>query len=141
MASGNFKGELVMSSKNDSGYEGVDFHQGKWRARIRTGTSRIVLGRFDTKVEAGQAYAAAFRIANGITNRHSDGHAYVATNARAHGRSDAVPDANTDRRPDAVPDADAQHGTDGAANPSAVRVANGITDWQSDGHADGAADA
>ena len=61
VASGNFKGELVMSSKNDSGYEGVDFHQGKWRARIRTGTSRIVLGRFDTKVEAGQAYAAAFR--------------------------------------------------------------------------------
>jgi len=61
VASGNFKGDLVMSAKNDSGYEGVDFHQGKWRARIRTGTSRIVLGRFDTKVEAGQAYAAAFR--------------------------------------------------------------------------------
>jgi len=53
--------DLVLSSKNDSGYEGVDFHQGKWRARIRTGTSRIVLGRYDTKVEAAQAYAAAFR--------------------------------------------------------------------------------
>ena len=36
VASGNFTGDLVMSAKNDSGYEGVDFHQGKWRARIRT---------------------------------------------------------------------------------------------------------
>ena len=53
--------QLVVSSKNDSGYEGVDFHQGRWRARIRTGVTRIVLGRYDSKVEAAQAYAAAFR--------------------------------------------------------------------------------
>ena len=49
------------SISNTSGYKGVDFHKGYWRARIRFGNKgRFTLGEtFKTKEEAGEAYAIA----------------------------------------------------------------------------------
>lgn len=44
---------------NTSGFKGVNWHAGKWQARIRVNKIRIDLGRFDSPHAAGQAYAQA----------------------------------------------------------------------------------
>lgn len=41
---------------NTSGYKGVCRHKGKWAASIHFNGKRIYLGRFDSKIEAVQAY-------------------------------------------------------------------------------------
>ena len=43
-------------ANNTSGYKGVDFNQGKWRARITQHGKRHFLGTFDTAEEAARAY-------------------------------------------------------------------------------------
>lgn len=51
-------GKTARPSK--SKYKGVDFHRGRWRARIRPGDgSRLDLGYFATEEEAAAAYAEA----------------------------------------------------------------------------------
>ena len=42
-----------------SGYKGVDFSQGKWRARIRKNRTQMFLGHFGSAEEAGKAYDLA----------------------------------------------------------------------------------
>ncbi len=44
---------------NTSGYKGVDFHQGKYRARIRTNGKRLYLGYHDNAEDAARAYDEA----------------------------------------------------------------------------------
>lgn len=44
---------------NTSGYKGVTFFKGRWRALIRADSQRIFLGDFDTPEEAAQAYDEA----------------------------------------------------------------------------------
>ena len=47
-------------SARHSAHKGVDFHQGRWRARIRPGDgTRIELGHFATEEEAAEAYREA----------------------------------------------------------------------------------
>ena len=43
-------------ANNTSGYKGVDFNRGKWRARIREGGVRYFLGYFETAEDAARAY-------------------------------------------------------------------------------------
>jgi hypothetical protein len=50
------------NNKSGSGYLGVGFEKGKWRARIRVHGKEINLGRFNTPQEAHEAYIAAKRI-------------------------------------------------------------------------------
>jgi hypothetical protein len=45
-----------MRSNNTSGYRGVSFNCGKWRAQIISNGSHYDLGRFDSKEQAAQAY-------------------------------------------------------------------------------------
>ena len=48
------------STGKKSKHKGVDFHQGRWRARIRPGNgTRLDLGYFATEEEAAAAYAEA----------------------------------------------------------------------------------
>lgn len=55
--------ELIRSKRAASGFVGVDFHEGKWRARVRIGIgirgqpNRLVIGRYGTAGEAAIAYA------------------------------------------------------------------------------------
>tara|TARA_R110002050_G_scaffold298272_2_gene461283 strand:- start:34 stop:519 length:486 start_codon:yes stop_codon:yes gene_type:complete len=42
--------------KPKSGFTGVDFNQKKWRAQIRVGGRKILIGRFKTPEEASAAY-------------------------------------------------------------------------------------
>lgn len=55
--------ELIRSKRAASGFVGVDFHEGKWRARVRIGVgirgqpNRLVIGRYSTAGEAAIAYA------------------------------------------------------------------------------------
>jgi len=55
--------ELIRSKRAASGFVGVDFHEGKWRARVRIGVgirgqpNRLVIGRYPTAGEAAIAYA------------------------------------------------------------------------------------
>lgn len=44
---------------NSSGYKGVTFHRGKWRAKIKHGGHHIDLGRYESKEQASHAYIAA----------------------------------------------------------------------------------
>lgn len=44
---------------NKSGYKGVGFHNGKWRARININKKSVFLGHFDTAEEAHAAYCEA----------------------------------------------------------------------------------
>ena len=54
---------LIRSKAAASGFTGVDFHESKWRARIKIGrgtrgqTKRHVIGRYSTLLEAARAYA------------------------------------------------------------------------------------
>ena len=43
-------------ANNTSGYKGVDFNRGKWRARITQDGVRYFLGTFDTAEDAARAY-------------------------------------------------------------------------------------
>lgn len=45
-----------MDRRNKSGYRGVIFSYGKWRAYIRVDGKHVSLGRFDNKMEAAMAY-------------------------------------------------------------------------------------
>jgi hypothetical protein len=47
------------SKTNTSGYSGVHFDRGKWRAMIRLGGRRVNLGRFTEAKEAARAYDLA----------------------------------------------------------------------------------
>jgi hypothetical protein len=55
--------ELIRSKRAVSGFVGVDFHEGKWRARVRIGVgirgqpNRLVIGRYSTAGDAAIAYA------------------------------------------------------------------------------------
>jgi hypothetical protein len=46
-------------TSNKSGYKGVGFHNGKWRARINIDRKSIFLGHFSTAEEAHAAYCEA----------------------------------------------------------------------------------
>ena len=46
-------------SNNVSGYKGVGYHSGKYRARIKVNGTLIDLGRYDTAEEAHKAYSVA----------------------------------------------------------------------------------
>ena len=50
---------------NRSGFKGVGFSAGKWRARIKANGVRHNLGRFDTPEEAAAAYNAAAKRLHG----------------------------------------------------------------------------
>jgi hypothetical protein len=53
-----------------SGYKGVYFDRGRWRARIRANGVRHRLGSFDTAAEAHAAYCAAADRLHGDFARH-----------------------------------------------------------------------
>jgi len=63
--------ELIRSKRAASGFVGVDFHEGKWRARVRIGVgirgqpNRLVIGRYATAGEAAIAYAKYINSAAG----------------------------------------------------------------------------
>jgi len=63
--------ELIRSKRAASGFVGVDFHEGKWRARVRIGVgirgqpNRLVIGRYGTAGEAAIAYARYINSAAG----------------------------------------------------------------------------
>jgi len=63
--------ELIRSKRAASGFVGVDFHEGKWRARVRIGVgirgqpNRLVIGRYSTAHEAAIAYAKYINSAAG----------------------------------------------------------------------------
>jgi hypothetical protein len=48
----------TMRKDNTSGYKGVDFHNGKWRARIKIDDKSIHLGYFNTPEEAAAVRSA-----------------------------------------------------------------------------------
>lgn len=48
-----------VQSNNTSGYKGVIFHAGRYRATIKVNRKNINLGRFDTIEEAAEAYKRA----------------------------------------------------------------------------------
>lgn len=48
-------------TRNTSGFRGVDFRDGRWRARITIGYRSVNLGRFDSAEDAARAYEAAAR--------------------------------------------------------------------------------
>jgi len=50
-------GELIRSTTAKSGFVGVDYHEGRWRARVRNGPQRIVVARCDSAIEAATQYA------------------------------------------------------------------------------------
>lgn len=47
---------MSMHRDNKSGYKGVSFQRGKWRARLTTGGKEWDLGRYGTPLEAAKAY-------------------------------------------------------------------------------------
>lgn len=55
--------ELIRSKRAASGFVGVDFHEGKWRARVRIGVgirgqpNRLVIGRYTSAGDAAIAYS------------------------------------------------------------------------------------
>jgi len=53
--------QLLRSKTAKSGFVGVDYHEGRWRARIRNGAQRIVVARTMTAIEAATAYAEYLR--------------------------------------------------------------------------------
>jgi hypothetical protein len=48
-----------MYKNNTSGFIGVSFHRGRWRAHIRVNYKLIILGYYDTAEAAGAAYLEA----------------------------------------------------------------------------------
>lgn len=50
---------IPTSTENKSGIRGVDFRDGKWRARITKNYKSFYLGRFPTKEAAEAAYKRA----------------------------------------------------------------------------------
>ena len=57
---------FVYSSRSKCGYRGVNQSGSHWRARIKVQGSMVDLGRFDTAVDAAQAYSKAARGQGGI---------------------------------------------------------------------------
>ena len=47
------------TKNNTSGYKGVDWHEGRWRASIQVAQKRTHLGHFDDKHDAARAYNEA----------------------------------------------------------------------------------
>lgn len=56
---GNNQMNSALRTHNTSGYKGVDFSQGMWRARIVKHGKEIFLGRFDIPEKAAGAYDGA----------------------------------------------------------------------------------
>lgn len=56
---------------NRSGYKGVSFCQPvkKWRARIKAGDKEVIIGYFNTPLEAAQAYDATAKVMHGAFAR------------------------------------------------------------------------
>ena len=87
-------GEIVVKTSKtaSSGYVGVDFHEGKWRARVRVGQgargspNRIVIGRYSTAREA--AVALAVFEAQQKKGLNSDQARQAAMDAMEQGRYD-----------------------------------------------------
>jgi len=77
--------QLWRSNGSKSGFTGVDFHENKWRVRIRQNRGRgdakalprITIGRFNTVIEAAQAYAEYIELhpefRGGLNNQGSGG--------------------------------------------------------------------
>lgn len=57
------------NSRNTSGFKGVDFHKGSWRARIKLRGVRKELGHFPTPELAYEAYCKAAEILHGEFRR------------------------------------------------------------------------
>ena len=55
----NSQNHALPQSNNESGYRGVSFHRGKWRAVIYKNKKQIYLGNFKTIAEANSAYLSA----------------------------------------------------------------------------------
>jgi hypothetical protein len=60
------------ATEGTSKYKGVGKHFTRWRARIRQGDRRYDIGRFDTELEAAQAYNHVARILFGAFARLND---------------------------------------------------------------------
>lgn len=60
-----------ISVANKSGFKGVDFNRGRWRATIRDGSRPVFLGRFKTPEEAHDAYCKAAVKLHGDFSRFS----------------------------------------------------------------------
>jgi len=52
----NMRNRKGLQKNNTSGLRGVDFQNGKWRAKITINNKTIFLGNWDTKIEAHFAY-------------------------------------------------------------------------------------
>lgn len=49
----------TLSARNKSGYKGVSWHRGRWRAQITVGYKRLQIGSYDSPEDAARAYDAA----------------------------------------------------------------------------------